>query len=204
MQRTNYMHQYNRYMKFKYRQDILHGNVTENLLLLMYPILICGIFQQLYQMADAIVVGQFAKSSALAIVGGSASMMIGIFTGLSGGIVFGSMFVTAFFSGQRNQERVQCSTSMSLLLSVIFGVICSLIIFLFGYQILSILHVPTDVLSDSNTYLKIYSLGFTPYFIFQICINILRALGEARRPTRYLILSFLRLHQEVWAGKSRP
>jgi len=70
MQRTNYMHQYNRYMKFKYRQDILHGNVTENLLLLMYPILIWRIFQQLYQMADAIVVGQFAKSSALAIVGG--------------------------------------------------------------------------------------------------------------------------------------
>lgn len=178
-------------MKLKVKQDILHGNVTINLLLLMYPILLCGIFQQLYQMADAIVVGQFSKSSALAIVGGSASMIIGIFTGLSGGIVIGSMFVTAFFSGQRNHERVRCSTLMSLFISIVFGVISTIVIFLFGYQILNILQVPTDILSDSNTYIKIYSLGYTPYFIFQICINILRALGETRRPTRYLIISFV-------------
>ena len=78
MRRSFGRHHYDGCMKKAYRQDILHGPVTENLILLMYPILICGLFQQLYQMADAVVVGRFAQGNAIAIVGGSASMLISL------------------------------------------------------------------------------------------------------------------------------
>ncbi len=191
MRRSSSKHYYDDSMKKAFRQDILHGPVTENLILLMYPILICGLFQQLYQMADAVVVGRFAQGNAIAIVGGSASMLISLFTGLASGIVTGSMFVTAFFSGQNSKSKIQNSAQMSILIAAVTGVLCTILFILFSEQILNILHVPSDILNDSAVYLRIYALGFAPYFIFQVSVNLLRALGEAKRPTRYLILSFL-------------
>ena len=69
---------------------ITEGVIWKQLLLFFFPILFGTFFQQLYNTADAVVVGRFVGKEALAAVGGSTSMLtnllVGFFVGLSSGI----------------------------------------------------------------------------------------------------------------------
>ena len=173
------------------RVDILNGNILKTLLLLSFPILVCGLFQQLYNVVDTMIVGRFVGGVGIAIVGGSCSMLINMFNGVSIGIITGSIIVVANNYGAKNEEKVRRCIETSVIVAVVGGLSVMLIYMFLARDILSFLNVPTEILTSSVQYLTFYALGFPFYFLFQMIINIFRALGETKRPTRYLIISFL-------------
>ena len=173
------------------RVDVLNGNILKTLILLSFPILVCGLFQQLYNVVDTMIVGHFVGGLGIAIVGGSCNMLINLFFGVSVGIITGSIIVVANNFGAQNADKVRKCIETSVIVAIFSGLLIMLIYIFFARTILTFLNVPSEILSASVQYLIFYSFGFPFYFLFQMIINIFRALGETKRPTRYLISSFL-------------
>jgi putative MATE family efflux protein len=173
------------------RVDVLHGPILETLLLLMAPLLVCGLFQELYTVADGIIVGRFAGSTGLAIIGGSANNLISFFTGPATGLITGAMFIAAFCFGRNDTAQTRDCICTSLVLAAGFGLLVMILYWLLGTPMMVFLRVPDDVLARSAAFLKLYAVGFLPYCLFEMTINLMRASGESRQPTVFLILSFL-------------
>lgn len=105
---------------------ITEGVIWKQLLLFFFPILFGTFFQQLYNTADAVVVGRFVGKEALAAVGGSTSMLtnllVGFFVGLSSGA---TVIIAQFYGagrGQRVSEAVHTAIAFSLLCGILMTV----------------------------------------------------------------------------------
>lgn len=166
---------------------ITEGNIFRQLLLFFFPILFGTFFQQLYNTADAIVVGRFVGKEALAAVGGSVSVLINLLVGFFVGLASGATVIIAQLYGGRKAEKVHWAVHTSIAFSIIGG-ICMMLIGIAGSKwALRAMSTPEDVIGPSLSYLYIYFLGTIPNLIYNMGTGILRAVGDSRRPLYFLI-----------------
>ena len=171
--------------------DILHGDITTTILQLMYPILFCGIFQQLYNLADGIVLGHYAGSLGIAVIGGSANTLVNLFVGLCGSLTSGCMIIAAYHYGRNDHDCVRHTIETSLLLSLAFGILIVLICAVSARYYFLYMSVPAEIYERSIAYLRLYAIGFVPYAVFMTTVGLMRSAGEAKRPTQCLIFSYI-------------
>lgn len=171
--------------------DILNGNIFQTILFLTFPILICGLFQQLYNLVNIIVIGHSVGTDGIAVIGGATSTLISLFNGTSNGVITGCMIITSHNHGSGNKEKTVSAIQTALLFCFGLGIGMNLLYFFGASTFLEILNVPADIFNDSVQYLQLYSFGFLFAYIFQLIINLFRAIGETSLPTKFLILSFL-------------
>ena len=168
--------------------NLTEGVIWKQLLLFLIPTVIGTLFQQLYNTADAIIVGQFVGSDALAAVGGSASviiqLMVGIFTGLSSG----ATVVIAHSYGAEDRERLSRAVHTSLAFSLGAGALLSAVGILSAPMTLALTKNPADIMEPSVLYLRLYFVGMIPMMLFNMGAGILRAVGDSRRPLYYLVV----------------
>ncbi len=173
------------------RSTILNGSPFQAISALLWPLLMCGIFQQLYTTVDGIVIGKNLGAYAHAIIGGSPSNLIGIFNNLSSGLISGALVVAAQANGANDTRRKISTVSNGLFLVTALSVVMMAVYFFSGKLLLSFLKVPEDLLEDSFTYLRIYLWGFVPYSITMLLINLQRGMGETRRPNFMLMFNYV-------------
>lgn len=171
--------------------DATKGSIVKNILFILYPILICGLFQQVYTILNGIMVGKVLGSEALAAVGGSTTNLINMFVNVSNGVVTASMVVLSqdVGSGKRNECRNNFKTS--LIIVFVIALFFNILYYFNCHNFLVLLKVPTDILEISTNYLKVYCFGFVSNMIVLMIINMLRGLGESQRPTILLIVLYL-------------
>ena len=137
------------------------------------PMILGSFFQQVYNMADSIIVGQFVGSSALAAVGACAALTnVFICVALGAGVGAGVLVSRYFGAKEYGKMKTIVSTSLIsfLLLSILLGVFG----FCFSHAMMSGLQTPADILEEAVLYLRVYFVGF-PYVSFcslpssQIC-----------------------------------
>ena len=171
--------------------DLTQGVIWKQLLLFMLPIAAGTLFQQFYNTVDAIVVGQFIGSDALAAVGGSSAtiiqLMVGLFTGLSSG----ATVVIAQRFGANDREGLSKAVHTAVAFSVVAGAVVTIIGILLAPDALRWTQNPEEIMDDSVTYLRLYFLGIIPTLVFNMGSGILRAVGDSRRPLYYLIICCL-------------
>lgn len=166
--------------------DITQGVIWKQLLIFFFPLLFGMFFQQLYNTVDAVVVGRFVGKTALAAVGATGvivSLMVGIFTGLSGGAVV----VIAQHYGARRGAEVHRAVHTAMLLSVLAGVLFTVVGFVFAPWALEVMDTPADTLADATLYLRIYFLGMIPNLVYNMGTGVLRAIGDSKRPFYFLV-----------------
>ncbi len=171
--------------------NMVSGVIWKQLLLFFFPIMLGSIFQQLYNTVDAIVVGQFVGSDALAAVGGSASnilnLLIGFFTGVSSGA---TVIISQYF-GADDSRGVSRALHTAMLFSLVGGAVIMLI-GLFGTELLlKWMDTPEDIFESSALYLRIMFLGMVPNMVYNVGSAILRAMGDSKRPLYFLIVACL-------------
>jgi len=89
--------------------SITEGPIGRQLLFFFFPILFGSFFQQLYNTADAMVVGRYVSKEALAAVGGTTGTLINLFVGFFVGISSGfSVIISQRFGAQRDEEVSKC------------------------------------------------------------------------------------------------
>lgn len=168
---------------------ITEGVIWKQILLFFFPILLGSMFQQLYNTADAIIVGRCAGKEALSAVGGSTSSIINIFVGFFTGIASGATVVVAHFYGGKQEKEVSKTVHTSLLLSLCAGVLFGVAGIVTAPVLLKLLRTPENIFGQSLGYMRIY-LAATPANLFYIMgAGILRAVGDSRRPLYFLIVS---------------
>ncbi len=170
--------------------DATKGSIIKNILFILYPILITGIFQQVYTILNGMMVGKVLGSQALAAVGGSALNLINMFLNVSNGAVTASMVVLSqdVGSGKRNDCRNNFKTALILVFFIALSF--SILYFFNCHNFLTLLNVPEDNIAIATKYLKVYCFGFVSNMTVLMIINMLRGLGESSRPTILLIVLY--------------
>ena len=169
-------------------RDMTKGSPWKLIAGFALPVLLSQIFQQLYNTADTLIVGQYLGDEALAAVSSSGPLiflLISFFEGLTMGA---SVTISRYF-GAGDHDRVQRAIHTNLLVSTCSG------IFLTGFgvvmtpQILRWMGTDPEVLPDAIAYFRYYFIGVLAVVLYNACKSIMNALGDSRRPLYYLILS---------------
>ncbi len=170
---------------------ITEGVIWKQILAFFFPILFGTFFQQLYNTADAVIVGQFLGKQALAAVGGGTgtaiNLLIGFFTGLSSGA---TVVISQHF-GAKNEERVSAAIHTAIALALVGGLIISVLGYVFTRPLLLAIGTPDDVLPLAVEYMQIYFLGGIPVVMYNMGAGIFRAMGDSRSPFYFLLASCL-------------
>lgn len=166
---------------------ITEGSIFRQLLLFFFPILFGTFFQQLYNTADAVVVGRFVGKQALAAVGGTTSTLINLMVGFFVGLSSGATVVISQYYGAKKADKVHWAVHTSVAFSVIGGVLFMAVGLVGARWALTAMHTPEDVMDHAVTYIRIYFLGMVPNLLYNMGAGILRAVGDSRRPLYFLI-----------------
>lgn len=168
---------------------ITEGVIWKQLLLFFFPILFGTLFQQLYNAADAVIVGRFVGKEALSAVGGGTgtviNLLVGFFVGLSGGA---SVVISQYY-GARKAELVEYAVHTAIAFCILGGFVLMVGGILTAPAILTAMDTPADVLNPSILYIRIYYVGTIGNLIYNVGAGILRAVGDSRRPLYFLIAS---------------
>lgn len=161
---------------------ITEGVIWQQLLLFFLPILAGAFLQQLYNTADAMVVGRFVGPAALSAVGGTTntiiSLLIGFFTGLSSGA---TVLISQYF-GAGDRDEINRAVHTAIALSLAGGVLLTVLGVALTPWMLRLLNTPEDVMVFAVPYLRIFFAGTIGNLLFNIGSGILRAIGDSRGP----------------------
>ena len=167
---------------------IINGVIWKQLLIFFFPIVLGTFFQQIYNTADAVVVGRFVGTEALAAVGGSTSQIINLIVGFFVGLSSGATVVISQYYGAREKQGLQNALHTAFAFSVVGSVVISVIGIWLSPMMLRWMNTTEEVIAPSTTYLRIYFAGIIFVFIYNVGSSILRAVGDSRRPLYYLIV----------------
>ena len=167
---------------------IINGVIWKQLLIFFFPIVLGTFFQQIYNTADAVVVGRFVGTEALAAVGGSTSQIINLIVGFFVGLSSGATVVISQYYGAREKQGLQNALHTAFAFSVVGSVVISVIGIWLSPMMLRWMNTTEEVIAPSTTYLRIYFSGIIFVFIYNVGSSILRAVGDSRRPLYYLIV----------------
>ena len=175
--------------KGKTSVDVTQGNIIKQLLIFFFPILFGSVLQQLYNTADAVIVGNFVGKEALAAVGGSTGTIVNLFVGFFVGIASGFAVIISQYFGAKNNKDVKTCVHTAISFSFWFGLAISIIGFFGTPTFLRYMNVPDDMFAMSKTYLSIIFLGMCFNLIYNMGAAILRAIGDSKTPLIFLIIS---------------
>lgn len=171
------------------RNDLTQGNVTRKLLGFFFPIWIGLLFQQLYNTADAFIVGKYVGDSALAAVGGSASSIINLVIGFFNGLNSGATVLISQKYGARDYPALRRVLNTAVVFSIGVGLIITAAGDLTAPAFLRLLQNPEDIMDDSVMYLRIYLTGAVLLLLYNLFQGTMQATGDSRRPLMYLVCS---------------
>ena len=169
--------------------SITGGVIWKTLLAFFFPILLGTFFQQMYNTADAIIVGKFVGKEALAAVGGATGSLINLIVGFFVGLSSGATVILSQFYGGRRSEEVSQTVHTAMAMAIAGGAIIMIVGYIFSPALLEMLGTPADVLPHAVIYLRIYFIGMIPSLIYNIGSGLLRAVGDSRRPLLFLAVA---------------
>lgn len=168
--------------------DMTEGSILRHLVMFALPLLAGNLFQQLYNMVDTWVIGNFGTGEAYAAVGSVGPItntLIGFFTGLSTGA---SVVISQKF-GARDYEDVSKAVHSAMIMTLILDLIFTVVGICMTPFMLDLMKMPESAKDDATLYLRIYFSGLTGLMFYNIGSGILRAVGDSKHPFYFLVVS---------------
>ena len=169
-------------------KDLTTGSPMKLLLNFTLPTLFGLLFQQLYNMVDAMIVGKLLGSQALGAVGATGSInffVIGFCLGLCSGFAI----PVSQRMGAKDYPQMRRYVANAAYLSAAAALLLTLITGVFCRQILTAMNTPEDLFSNSYAYIFVIFMGIPVVFLYNLLACIIRALGDSRTPVYFLALS---------------
>ncbi|MCQ2412351.1 MAG: MATE family efflux transporter [Sphaerochaetaceae bacterium] len=168
--------------------NLTEGPIAKPLVVFMLPLLLSNILQQLYNMADTIIVGRFAGIEALAGVGAGYSLS-NVYITVALGLGIGASVLAGQYFGAGRYDDMKRTISTSLLTFVLSAVVLMTLSLVFLRQILTALRVPSDAFESAYDYMKIILLGLPFVFAYNDIASTFNALGKSKYPLAFLVVS---------------
>jgi len=168
--------------------DMTQGSILRHLITFALPLLAGNVFQQMYNMVDTWVVGNYVSNEAFSAVGSVGpiiNMLIGFFMGLSSG----AGAVISQFYGAKQHDRVRNTVHTAVLMTLILGVLFTGIGISMTPTMLKLMNTPESVMPEATLYLTIYFSGILGLMLYNIGAGILRAVGNSQYPFYFLVVS---------------
>ena len=175
-------------LKKKAAVDLTEGPIMKNMLLFAVPLFFGQLLQQLYNMVDAWVIGNFADNDAFAAVSSAGSMTF-LIVGLFNGIAIGGGVIISKYFGAKDKENVVKAIHTNFLFGILASVAATVAGLVLMPHILVWMKTPESVIHNSLTYFTIYFASVSTVIMYNICMSIMRALGDSIHPLYYLIFS---------------
>lgn len=168
--------------------SLTEGSIVRGLLGFAVPLFLGQLLQQLYNMADAWVVGNFAENEAFAAVS-MASHISFLIIGFFNGIAIGGGVVISRYFGAKNEKETERAIHTNFLFGIGASVLSTIVGVLLVPRLLVWMHTPESVMPHALVYFRIYFGGVSTIIMYNICMAIMRALGDSLHPLYYLIVS---------------
>jgi len=167
---------------------LTEGSIWKKMLAFAFPLFLGNLFQQFYNTADSLIVGNLIGSNALAAVSSSGSLIF-LLVGFFNGLAVGAGVVIARYYGAREVKELQKAVHTT----VGFGILCGFLLMVAGLvlapRMLIWMKTPEEVLPESIAYFRIYFLGSLGFVLYNNFVGILQSVGDSRHPLYYLIFS---------------
>lgn len=164
------------------------GGIYSQMISFALPIMLSQIFQQLYNTADSLIVGQFLGTDALAAVSSSGTLIF-LLVSFFNGTAMGAGVVISRYFGAGNRENVSKAIHTNLLFGLVSGILLTVIGVAFTPTFLVWMKTDPDVLPEAIEYFRYYFFGAVALVMYNICRGIMNAVGDSKRPLYYLIFS---------------
>lgn len=166
------------------------GPIWKKIITFALPLFLGNLFQQLYNTADSLIVGNFLGSDALAAVSSSGSLIF-LMVGFFNGIAMGAGVVVARYFGARKIDCLQRAIHTDVAFGLTAGIALTIIGLLLAPTLLVWMGTPADVMPNSILYFRIYYCGSLAFVMYNVLVGILQSIGDSRHPLFYLIISSL-------------
>ncbi len=169
-------------------KDLTKGNEASLIFYFAIPMLIGNVFQQSYNLADSIIVGQVLGKQALGAVGASFPILF-LLIALIIGITMGYSILISQYFGAGEMIKVKRTIDTAFIILFIASILTTIIGLLFSDFILRALNTPLDILPQARIFLDITFGGIIFLFGFNSISAILRGLGDSKTPLYFLIVA---------------
>ena len=167
---------------------LTEGCIWKQIIAFALPLFVGNLFQQLYNTADSLIVGNFLGSNALAAVSSSGNLIF-LMVGFFQGIAVGAGVVIARYYGADDDKEVNKAVHTTVAFGLAAGVFLTICGTLLTSRILIWMGTPADVLPESAVYFRIYFLGSLSFVMYNVFVGILQSVGDSRHPLIYLVIS---------------
>ena len=168
--------------------NLLEGSIWKGIVSFAIPLFLGNLFQQLYNTADSLIVGNFLGSDALAAVSSSGSLIF-LMVGFFNGIAVGAGVVISKYFGAADYDGLKKAVHTNIAFGLVSGCILTAVGMILAPQILVLMGTPESVLPNSIVYFRVYFAGSVAFVMYNIVMGILQAVGDSRHPLYYLIFS---------------
>lgn len=172
----------------KEKVNLTEGPIAKGLITFAVPLMLGQLLQQLYNMADAWVVGNFASNDAFAAVSMAGNLTFAVI-GLFNGIAIGGGVVISRYFGAKDEEKVRTAIHTNFLMGLIAAVISTALGLILVPHILQWMKTPDSVMKEALAYFRIYFAGVSTVIMYNTCMAIMRAVGDSVHPLYYLVFS---------------
>lgn len=164
------------------------GSIYKQIVRFSFPIFCGNLFQQLYNMVDSLIVGNFVGKESLAAISSTGSLIF-LLVGLFTGIFSGAGVVISKYFGAGDTKKVQASIHTSLAFGIISGILMTIVGTWLAPQILKLMGTPPAVFHEAVIYVRIYFSGIITVVLYNTANGIFQAVGNSKSPLYYLIIS---------------
>lgn len=171
-------------------KDLTEGTPRKVLWQFSIPMFVSVIFQQLYNIADSVIAGQFAGEDALAAVGASYPITM-IFMAIAVGSNIGCSVVISNLFGAKKYKEMKTAVYTTLIAAFVLSVVLTVVGLVGTRALMRMIQTPENIFEDGALYLGIYIGGFTFLFLYNVATGIFSALGDSKTPLYFLIASSL-------------
>ena len=180
------------------QKNLTQGPITKTLVFFALPMIGGNMLQQLYNIADTLIVGRFIGSGALAAVGSSYTLMT-FLTSILLGLCMGSGAVFSIRYGERDMEKLHESLGASFVLILAVAAVLNLAVFLLIDPIIYLLQVPEEIYAMMREYLWVIFWGILATFLYNYFACLLRAVGNSVAPLIFLaVSSVMNIVLDLW------
>ena len=168
--------------------DMTHGSIANKTLTFALFLALTGFLQQIFNVIDTVIVGQFVGKEAMAAVGSNAPV-IGFLVTFFIGISLGANVVISQFTGQGNKEGIEKAVHTAILFAALAGLVLVVGSEMAAAPLLSFMQVPDELMDMSLSYLRIIFLALPGILMYDFTSSIFRSQGDTRTPLVCLVIS---------------
>ena len=170
--------------------NLTEGNITKNLCLYTFHLLLSVIFQQIYNISDSIIAGKFLGEESFAAISNSYEITL-IFMAVSIGSNIGCSVIISQLFGAKRYSDLKCAVYTAFIGGTILCLTMTLLGLVFLFDMLKAINTPPEIFDNCALYLKIYISGFSFMFLYNIATGVFSSMGDSITPLKFLVVSSL-------------